>query len=109
MSGVCVERGSDRPRADTQVAPGRALSLPEGEGREVSHGFAVTGFQHSTQPLDTDDLTVVPVMLRLNGPVDLLSCGYCVPDGFTVGPVLPALAIACVPSVRARPVRLVFG
>jgi hypothetical protein len=50
----------------------RVLSLSRGQAWGMSRRFAVVGFQQSTQTLDTDDLTLVPFMLRCDDPAEPL-------------------------------------
>ena len=58
--------------SDTQIAPGRALSPQGGHDQEASRRFAMVGFQQSTQTLNADDFTLVPLMLGLDDLVEPL-------------------------------------
>jgi hypothetical protein len=51
---------------------GRALSPRKGLGRGVSRRCTMIGFQQSAQPLEADDLTLVPFMLGHDDPVETL-------------------------------------
>jgi hypothetical protein len=52
--------------------PGAHCLREEGTAGGVSRGFAMVGFQQSTETLDANDLTLTSLMLRLDDPVETL-------------------------------------